>query len=169
MQKFGLPIFLICVVLLSLLSNWTHAEQRLPPKHRACHEAFTKKVGACVENQLKRNPRKLPDWERCQSRFQYDKDACLEEANVPSDRGNKTHACIEAKKNIDWVLFRDKGAQRRFRSFRWYANGEEKNTILQSILQAQAHNKNAQASIRRCSTWALTYISGLVGRGVLED
>lgn len=63
----------------------------------------------------------------------------------------------EATINIDWV-FVDVGATRSFQKF--YNNG---NSALDSVIKAQAHNPDAQMTIKNCSGWAAEYIAKRYG------
>lgn len=75
------------------------------------------------------------------------------ENNIVSGACNKE----EAKINIDWVLDKDVGARARYEKFR--SDGQ---SAIQAIISAQAHNANAQNSIKRCRNWAVRYISGSI-------
>lgn len=63
--------------------------------------------------------------------------------------------CEEARRNIDWVLYEDRGARNAFEEAR-----QRGDSVLSALLAAQAHNPHAQETIRRCAAWSGVYAAG---------
>lgn len=75
-------------------------------------------------------------------------------------RGGNDRVCAEAKINIDWVLFSDRGAYARFSQARGRGFSP-----LDAIIFAQSHNGNAQQTIMNCKDWATSYLGGIPAAG----
>ena len=63
----------------------------------------------------------------------------------------------EARINVDWVLFRDRGAQKRYRKF--LALGM---SPFDAVVTAQAHNPPVQELLRRCRSWTTAYLGQFI-------
>lgn len=92
------------------------------------------------------------------SREQYvrgERFVCNQEGASGASKASTDPSCAaEAKINTDWVLSGDKGAQGRYA--RSKGNG---NLPFEALIEAQAHNPNAQASLRRCQAWVENYLA----------
>jgi hypothetical protein len=63
--------------------------------------------------------------------------------------------CVDAKKNVDWVIAGDSGARATYERLR-----REGASPIAAVIGAQGHNPSAQDSIRRCMGWAVSYLGG---------
>jgi hypothetical protein len=69
--------------------------------------------------------------------------------------------CDDAPKNIDWVLFEDRGARASFDDARKSGMSD-----LDAVLYAQRHNQMAQDSVVACGRyWAARYIRDRLAGG----
>ena len=73
----------------------------------------------------------------------------------PSNDGNPwvPVGCEDAKRNADWVLFRDPGARLTYNRLRRLEN----KTPYEALFGAQAHNRTAQGHLEVCRAWADAY------------
>lgn len=91
------------------------------------------------------------------SREQYmrgERFACHRSSSGALQPGSDSACEREAKINTDWVLSGDRGARGTYER-----NLKDGFTAFESVLAAQAHNRKAQDSIRRCQAFVERYLA----------
>lgn len=115
-----------------------------------CRERYNAALEQCLGEVT--DPRRVAEQIRhCRSLYDEEYRACANAAGL-NDEPDCDRA--EARININWVMAGDAPAYQTYLGFR--ARGE---SPLDAVLGAQGHNPNAQASIRRCSAWASSYLA----------
>jgi len=146
----------LSVVLLLLLSVVTASAESTDPRIY-CENEAAKKVEACLgAADPYRGGRQLGQADfsslgRCSAQQEQEVSNCMADLNPGACGPAAQHV---AQTNIDWVLSGDAGAGGTFADAR--ANGQ---APFDAVLTAQAHNAEAQRTIRRCRPWAERYIA----------